>query len=110
MGRGQLVDTTFSDGMMIKEYWWFLLRENELAYRSGRFDAVLTDEQLRDRIANAFPGRDTESWVKVVRYRAAYNRGALKGGTLPIWRSNRYGRVDGKVVVLTARGTVISNE
>lgn len=109
---GQIVDTSYSDGLQIQELWAVLFRENEVAFREGRDKDVKEDWAVAQAMREAFPRhRASKLLSQVVRVRAAYNRGDLTGkqsGTRervkPILRSFRYLRVPNEVYQVTARG------
>lgn len=90
--RGMIVDTSRSGGLNIGQTWCTLFEENERAFRLGRYDDVLTDEQLTDAMCAAFPKRDRKyvSFTDVRRQRGRYNRGKLTRGVKPRKRSHRY--------------------
>ena len=104
---GQIVNTSKSGGLIIREYWGMLFRANEESFRQGRFAAVMTDSDLIQAVRRAFPGRDTETWNNVKKIRAHYNRGYDKGA-MPVYHSYRYERQDGQVVRTSARGKPLS--
>lgn len=109
---GQIVNTSHSGGLRIKELWAVLFRENEVAFRDGQNRNVLEDWQLADAMRKGFPRhRDSKLLSQVVRVRAIYNRGDLTGqqpGTRervkPLIKSFRYVRTPDEVYPVTARG------
>lgn len=109
---GQLVDTSHSSGLRIKELWATLFRENEVAFRDGRDKDVKEDWAIAQAMREAFPRhRASRLMTQVVRVRASYNRGDLTGkqpGTCerikPTMRSLRYVRTPDEVFQVTARG------
>ena len=105
--RGQIVNTTYSEGRNVREQWTFLFACNERAWRQEM--TVYTDEELVERMTKAFPDRDWSECLKQVkRARAAYNRGVW--GELPVWNSCRYIRREGLVLRTTARGRILSQK
>lgn len=96
--NGQMVDTSGSGGLGVRQYWARLFEENELAWREDP-TSVLTDEQLVQRILEAFPARAwSRGLIAVTRWRTVYNRGDLPPGAgLPQLPSRRYKRTHDKV-------------
>lgn len=105
--RGQIVDTSHSGGRPVYQVWAHLFWANECAWKDGRWEDILEDEELTQAMLRQFPERVlTAVWHQVRRIRAAYNRGAC--GPLPPpppeMRSHRYVRVDGRVYRASPRG------
>ena len=100
---GQIVDTTFSGGLSVKEFWVQILEVNEKYWRDTP-EFVLTDEEIQALVLKAFPSRTwSRSLGSAVRYRASYNRGRLIPGSKPAGTSYRYTREVGRVVRREAR-------
>lgn len=95
---GQLVDTKASGGLTIAKFWTRILEVNEFYWKEAP-DYVMTDEDLQLVVQKAFPSRSwSKGMLSSVRYRAAYNRGGLTEGTIPMLVSYRYSRELGRVV------------
>lgn len=105
---GQMVDTSCSDGMNIKNTWARFFRENQDHVTRGEWDKVKTDEELLKGYRCCFPQRDVaQASINVVRWRSAYNRGALSEGELPLHQSKRYIKDGVGMFVATPRGKFI---
>lgn len=73
--HGQLVDTSKSGGLSVREFWWKVLAENEKHWRSRRYVEVLDDEELADKVVAAFPSRDWSKGLRATRrWRSGYNK------------------------------------
>lgn len=110
--RGQIVDTTASDGLNIREYWTKLFRENEMNFRAQNFAVVLDDDMIAQRMLSAFPNKKrTACLTDVTRARAAYNRGVWWRGARPVIHSYRYmNDADTTLLRVSARGTPMPRE
>lgn len=105
--RGQPVNTTYSNGLNVRDFWTTLFRANEAAARARAYTAVKTDTQLVLAVRTAFPDRWESKLLRdAVRNRAAYNRGDWQAeGCKPAAKSHRYDRdADDIVWQVTARG------
>jgi hypothetical protein len=90
---GQIVDTSHSGGLRIREYWSKLFRENEVAWQAGLLHAILIDEEITAEMYRAFPSHNySVVFKRLGRVRAEYNRGAWTKGVKPVFRSFRYKR------------------
>ena len=91
--RGQIVNTSKSNGMNVIQAWSFLFQENEKFFKEGKFDKVLDDEQFVVRMLEFFPDRvASEIMKKPNKVRGRYNRGLLTSGVVPCVISFRYKR------------------
>ena len=106
---GQFVNTEHSGGLNVKEWWAYMLRENEVSFQKKDYAAVLTDSELTEQAYKAFPDR-TESAIfrDVKKIRNAINRGICSNGIPPVIQSTRYDRLaDGRLVRVTARNRIL---
>lgn len=103
--QGQIVDTTHSGGLSVGEYWVSLFERNEQAFDSGKWDEVLTDEEIIERMSRAFPRRKRPTQARVMKARLQYESPQGLPGSVSFFRY----LVDSKnrICRCSARGRVI---
>ena len=108
--RGQIIDTSRSEGLTIGEYWAMLFELNESNFEQG--SGVMDDEDISVKMFSAFPfHRSSSIFRDVVKVRNRYNRGVQHNqkGVRPSRPSFRYiHRGEAGVQRCTARGRPIA--
>ena len=94
--RGQIIDKSESGGYSIQEMWCRLFSDNEMAFAEGRYDDVLTDEQITRVMRKSFPDRKNKVFGCVTRVRACVNGQVQKH---PPFFCHKYVRLDNGTVV-----------
>lgn len=105
--RGQMVDTSHSDGLGVQATWALLLSQNELRWRALPLGVPpLDDAALAAEMRRRFPGREeSKSMGNPKKARREYNRGAY--GAMPRYGSFAYRVEPPTVTQVTARGTAL---
>lgn len=101
--KGQVVDTSSSGGLGVREAWFLLFERNEAAWSKGECAKILTDEQLVAQMKKWFPKRKKLLTTGPRRMRGFYNR---KKGVVA---SYRYLKSKGRVCRATSRGLPASD-
>ena len=104
--HGQIVDTTKSGGLNVRQTWQNLFEVNEQRWEDADPDEPpLTDDEIVACMATAFPDRVISKHLRAVRrVRSTFNRGALTMGDAPVYTSYRYQRDGSRIFRTTARG------
>jgi len=104
---GQLNDTSNSHGRSVGEAWVYLFDRNEKRFRIGKWDGVLTDEEIILQMEKWFPKREVNNMKRVQKARIRYadsTRIGL-GGVPETWYQMRL--IDGRICRVTSRGRLI---
>lgn len=95
--KGQIIDTSTSNGMGVQQFWAHLFLLNEERANDGK--EPLTDDEITRAMFVAFPDRkSSQIFYQVNRVRQRYNRGMLTRGEVPLVRSLKYVHYRGEIV------------
>lgn len=102
---GQTVDTSHSGGLNVGEKWVELFERNERAFDAGKWDEVLTDEEIIEEMKKAFPRRRPPTLQRALKARHQYSSPDGLPGSY-VFHHYILDR-EGRICRATARGRII---